>query len=266
MKPLLIQYSTIASRNTDPFKWQAAGMGYAIRTGAGRFIVVDGGHPNDAEPLVELLERYAAGKPQVDLWIITHPHGDHYGALSALSKNEALRERIRLNRLCMRMPAADVVYTAKGAAAPGEIQSICALKVLLTVADLAEVTDPNETSMIFRVEAAGQSILFLGDTYAKPSRQLAAQLGDALKCDFCQLAHHALNGGAHELYALARPEVALIPMTRPAYDAMLFGEYKDSHSTRHNRHAMQALAVSRHWLSADGDRVVELPCDFSQWT
>ena len=263
-------------------------MGYAIRTGAGRFVVVDGGLANDAEPFVSLLEQYAEGKPEIDLWIITHPHSDHYGALAVIARDQSLRERISVRRLCMRMPHEDTVYTGKGAAMPGDVRIIRALgeafgvpnltaaagdlytvddvmvRVLLTVADLADVTDPNETSMIFRVEVAGQSILFLGDTYSRPSRQLAQEMGEALKCDFCQLAHHALNGGADELYALARPEVALIPMARPAYDAMLFGEYRESHGTRHNRHVMQSLHEARRWISADGDRVVELPYDFSQ--
>jgi hypothetical protein len=88
MKNLLIQYSTVASRNMDPFKWQAAGMGYAIRSADDRFIVVDGGHPADAEPLIETLKAHTEREiPEVDLWIITHPHGDHFGA--AAQANES---------------------------------------------------------------------------------------------------------------------------------------------------------------------------------
>lgn len=45
MQNLLIQYSTIASRNNDPFRWQAAGMGYAVRSGKGRFLYMTAASP-----------------------------------------------------------------------------------------------------------------------------------------------------------------------------------------------------------------------------
>lgn len=87
-RTLMWQYSTIASRDMQPFAWQAVGMGYVLRTAAGRFIVVDGGYGRDAGPLISLMQR-ASGKsrPEVALWLITHPHGDHAGVLTrALSE------------------------------------------------------------------------------------------------------------------------------------------------------------------------------------
>jgi beta-lactamase superfamily II metal-dependent hydrolase len=136
-------------------------------------------------------------------------------------------------------------------------------EILLTVDDLVSPpSDPNETSMIFRVKVAGQTILFTGDTYQAPAKQLAAEMGDALKCDFCQLAHHALNGGHEDLYNAADPKIALVPMARPAYDAMTIGKYKEKEGTRPNREVLQRLPESAQWVAADGDRVVELPFAF----
>lgn len=53
-----------------------------------------------------------------------------------------------------------------------------------------------------------------------------------------------------------------MPMTRPAYEDMLFGGHKESDSTRHNRYVMQKLPKEAQWISADGTRIVELPYKF----
>lgn len=285
MNNLLIQYSTIPSRNMEPFKWQAAGMGYAIRSKEDRFIVVDGGHACDAEPLIETLRAHTEREiPEIDLWIITHPHGDHFGAAEFLSKSETLKAQVKINRFLMCMPPLSFVDAGRGTAYEGLIRTVHSIaegcgvpellakkgeiyetddlrtEILLTNDDLVSpASDPNETSLIFRVHAAGNTILFLGDTYSKPAKQLADEMGDALKSDFCQLAHHALNGGHEELYQYAAPRIALVPMARPAFDAMTIGDYKDSPGTRHNRTVLASFPSDRLWISADGTRVVELP-------
>ncbi len=289
MQNLLIQYSTIASRNNDPFRWQAAGMGYAIRSERGRFVVYDGGFTADAEPLIALLEKHSDGVPEVDLWIITHPHCDHYGAALEISSRAELRERIKVNRFlfCLPpdsfaeekqnigkrdLPNVRAVPVHFGVPAYHAVKGDCYFtddvktEVLLTCEDLTDPSDANECSMISRVSVAGQTILFLGDAYALPCRQLAAQMGTALKSDFCQLAHHALNGGASELYRLVKPRVALIPMTFPAYEDMRFGPHKHKSSTRHNRRVMRVMPEQNQWISAAGDRVVALPYEFSEWS
>ena len=91
----LIQYATKASSYDGAFDskvgWAAAGMGYLLRTEHGHLAVIDGGHPEDAEEFVRLLEANADGKPVIDFWILTHPHGDHYGA----SRNQQTRRPVR---------------------------------------------------------------------------------------------------------------------------------------------------------------------------
>ena len=79
--------------------WPAAGMGYVIRTNDGA-IVIDGGLPEDAEPLLELI-----GDEPIRLWVITHPHYDHYGALHTIAKSHTMRKRVRVERLCYYFPA-----------------------------------------------------------------------------------------------------------------------------------------------------------------
>ena len=92
----LIQLCTEASRKDECFTkgvWPAAGMGYVFVTDSGRLLVIDGGETErDAETLVSLLEEKSDGHPTVDLWIVSHAHGDHYGALEIVAKTPALRE------------------------------------------------------------------------------------------------------------------------------------------------------------------------------
>ena len=104
----LIQYATKASAYDGAFDskvgWAAAGMGYLLRTENGHLIAVDGGHPEDAEAFLELLEANSDGKPVVDFWIITHPHGDHYGALLEICRRPELAARMSVKTLIYHFP------------------------------------------------------------------------------------------------------------------------------------------------------------------
>lgn len=107
----LIQYCTKASLYDGPFDsvvgWAAAGMGYLFKTANGHLVVVDGGNCEDAEAFVSLLEMNAStALPEIDLWIITHPHGDHYGALLEICRRPELAGRIRVKQLVYHFPAA----------------------------------------------------------------------------------------------------------------------------------------------------------------
>ena len=104
-----IQYRTLASLYDKEFStlsaWPAAGMGDVIVTDNGKLIVIDGGGAPDAEDLLCLIEKCAGfSKPTVELWIITHPHGDHYGALRAISQNASFRERVDVKELLWWFP------------------------------------------------------------------------------------------------------------------------------------------------------------------
>ena len=48
----------------------------------------------------------------------------------------------------------------------------------------------NNSSIVFRLTAKGQTWLFLGDLGVEGGNELAANYGDTLKCDICQMAHH----------------------------------------------------------------------------
>ena len=232
----LIQLCTEASRKDECFTkgvWPAAGMGYVFVTDSGRLLVIDGGETEgDAEMLVSLLEKKYGAHPVVDLWILTHSHLDHYGALEIIAKTPSLRERLTVSRLCactdipVSFPESD---QARIAAIPGLLG--CELVTphagdVLTVDDLtvrilytwendpklADAKSFNRLSLTFTVTGAAHRAMFVGDSTPTGPTVVRDSTDPALlKSDFLQLAHHGLDGGNIGFYRLVNPETVLIP-------------------------------------------------------
>ena len=77
---------------------------------AHKTVVIDGGTVGDAEQLSQFLRThrppastYTENDPiTIDLWLLTHPHHDHFGAFLTLSKNDA---SLSVGTLCCRFPS-----------------------------------------------------------------------------------------------------------------------------------------------------------------
>ena len=232
----LIQLCTEASRKDEPFtkgSWPAAGMGYVFVTDGGRLLVIDGGETErDAETLVSLLEEKSDGHPTVDLWINSHAHGDHYGALEIVAKTPALRERLTVSKICactdipVSFPEND---QARIAAIPGllgctqvtphagDVLTVDNLEIRMLYTwendpKLADVTSFNRLSLIFTVTGPAHRMMVIGDsTSTGPSVVRDRTDPTLLKSDFLQLAHHGLDGGNIGFYRLVDPITVLIP-------------------------------------------------------
>ena len=78
-------------------------MGYIIDTSDGEVIVIDGGgwHKDEADCLYEQLEK--RGK-HVALWIMTHAHDDHLGALNWMMEHFPVFD-ITIDKLCYHFPS-----------------------------------------------------------------------------------------------------------------------------------------------------------------
>lgn len=237
----LIQYCTRASLYDGPFDskvgWAAAGMGYILAGETGRLVVIDGGHPEDAADFLALLESLTPVRPvPVDLWILTHPHGDHYGALLAIADAPDLASRLSLHTLAYRFPdefrdrkGGSIAYALRdmekirsvtGAAVHtpsiGDSVSIDGLTftVLYAPEDCTPLDNPNQLSLIFTVQSAQRKILFTGDAYRNTMQYVVDHTPDALPCDILQLPHHGLcDTGNAEFYRLADAATVLIPIS-----------------------------------------------------
>jgi len=238
----LTQYCTRASLYDGPFDanvgWAAAGMGYVLAADNGRLVVIDGGHPEDAEDFLALLESLTPVRPvPVDLWILTHPHGDHYGALLAMAENPALAARLSLHTLAYRFPPEfrdrngrgidyawphmEKILSVTGAAVytpsigdTGTIDGLT-LTCLYAPEDCTPLNNPNQLSLIFTVQTAcGKKILFTGDAYRNTLQYTVEHTPDSLPCDILQLPHHGLcDTGNADFYRLADAAAVLIPIS-----------------------------------------------------
>lgn len=124
------------------------------------------------------------------------------------------------------------------------------IEVVTTWEDLSEVDDPNDTSMILMIYAEGQKILILGDAYPNAANNAVRNYGDKLKCDFCQVAHHGLDGCTVELYEIADPAIFLLPTNEAT---MLSHKGENAPSDWVYEHAKQLF------VSGDGPAIFELP-------
>ncbi len=238
-------------------------MGYVIVTRSRHLIVIDGGGCRaDALGMLDIMERTVGERPRVDMWIITHPHIDHYAALMAIAAESELRSRVDVGSVCCCIPE-HFTWMRRGelcnaqkdldrvAALPSQLG--CELirprvgdsfdidgtviEILHTYENAASVADPNELSMVFTVTGDLRRVMFTGDAYPAGLEVVYAanrEHPEALKCDILQAAHHGLNGGHTMFYKLVDASVVLIPISRSGDRAMHLPEENVAH---HNLYA-----------------------------
>lgn len=269
----LIQYCTHESLYDGPFNakvgWHAAGMGYILVTENGHLIVIDGGCPNDAGEFLSLLEQNAQGRPVVDLWIITHAHGDHFGAIEAISRDPALRERLSVREFLWYFPEEFVEGNGATPHAGMNImmENICKafgaathqpeLNEKITVDGMElhflyhtydcriinNVFNANACSLIFTVQAKNKKIMFTGDAVSRTLQVVSWIYRKQLKCDILQMPHHALcDTGLLRFYKEVDAAVLLEP-TCIAGDRAMHGElYRNNDLARQNAWAEENAA------------------------
>lgn len=248
----LVQYRTHASLYDGAFDsvvgWQAAGMGYLIRTDADSLIVIDGGNREDAEELIKLLEQYSSGKkPVVEKWIITHPHGDHYFALRDICKDPELCQRICVKELIYYFPnefinnegthicaAAlsdmDAIAKALGAS----VRRPCYNEKLyvdeteihfIYVPDDCSIfkgqQNANVCSLIFTIQAKDKKAMFTGDAFRRSLQITVWRFGKELRCDILQMPHHGLcDTGLVDFYKAVDAKTLLVPISIAGHRTM----------------------------------------------
>lgn len=224
----------------DLFEKVDCGMSYVFRLSDGKFLLIDGGWntPGIAERLIDCLYRLSGGeKPEIAAWIFTHAHVDHIGAFCDVA--EKFADRIRLDAVIYSFPGESrlaemgdtfvepfvrnfgkmiaafkdvTVYKAR----TGQRYHFAGLdlEILFTFEDYKmphPLQNFNDTSLVFRIRAAGQTWMFLGDVAESGSPILVARYGELLKSDIVQVAHHGYAGGTDELYDLIAAPIVLWP-------------------------------------------------------
>lgn len=205
-------------------------LSYLIEDGRGGLAVVDGGRAWQSLSLVEEIKKRGG---HVDYWIITHPHDDHCGVLSSvleagwdkteISIGEILigemdyeavkKQGIRVDAysyLLMGLEGHENVVWLKA----GDEKNILGLKmeVLHSCNELVINESDNilnDGSMVFKLSAKEESMLFLADAGELVADEIMTEYGEKLNADYVQMSHHGNGSLPDAFYEMVSPKAAL---------------------------------------------------------
>ncbi len=208
------------------------GMGYLLETPEGKTVMIDGGRLDygDGEYTRQLIREHG---DRVDLWIITHAHEDHFGALSRILQDTETLD-FEIADLRFSFPPTNWIGSVEGGGSlplvaefyrqlgrhgivstsleAGETIECGGLTidVISDGSDYAEYHTINDSSAILRVHYPSRDVLLLGDLGQEAAAALAARVpAETLRCDIVQMAHHGQNGADRAFYEIVRPKIAL---------------------------------------------------------
>ncbi len=226
------------------------GQGYVLLLPDGRLIIHDGGYWYGDDFVPDLVYKTIKNivpdseKIVIAAWFISHPHDDHSRAFEEFMNKHGADENVTVERVICNFATADMytytrsdgsnedckwlvegVYSSTEQYAPaaqiikahsGQVFDFGGAKVevLFTVEDLLPVNQfdyVNSTSMVIRIEIAGQKIILLGDTTHTSGKILEDMYGNALASDMVQIAHHGLWASYPSLYNCINAPVLLWP-------------------------------------------------------
>jgi competence protein ComEC len=240
------------------------GDAVALRTPAGRWILIDGGPrtpQGDAgrRVVVPFLRRHGAAG--IALVVATHPHADHVGGLPAvldalavdlvLDPGEPLGEAPYLEFLAAT-EAANARWVAARAGDRLELDGVELTVLSPDSAWVAVTTDPNEASVVLLVRYGTARLLFTGDAGLPVEGRLAGRIGHVA---LLKVGHHGSAGATSEAWlAELAPAEAVISVGagnrygHPAPDVLARLSARGVHVHRTDREGTITL-------ESDGQRV-----------
>lgn len=264
----LIQYRTNASLYDGAFGgdagWSAAGMGDVIVTENRKLIVVDGGFGDDAANIVSLLKENSNDEiPHVDLWIITHPHTDHYGAIREIANNGSLLSRITVGKIMYWFPLEFCDKEGNAGVLTKPNDEMCAIgkafgaeyhrpardeKIIIDGLELHFLYVPddcsilntaggnaNHCSLIFTVQGKNKKAMITGDAYGRSMQVTAWRYKKRLKCDILQMPHHGLCDAYNiDFYKEIDAKTVLVPISIAGDRSMHSDMYAAKEGRNHN--------------------------------
>ncbi|MCI8387467.1 MAG: MBL fold metallo-hydrolase [Clostridiales bacterium] len=254
-------------------------MSFIITDGK-KLVVIDGGYTCDADYLCTYVRSLGG---VIDAWYLTHPHSDHIDALYSMLERHTedlkigtiyynfpsdeyiansgdnddpmmhvtrLREQLKLHNCDVRTVQRGDVHTY------GEIT----IRVLRTPDETIDTNHINNSSVVYRLDASGRSMIFLGDLGVEGGNQLLEMTPpELLKADYVQCAHHGQQGVDKNVYDAIDPDYCFWCTPDWLWDNDA-GKGYDTHiwKTIVTRGWLSDLGIKWHYVSKDGTQEARL--------
>ncbi|MEE1066621.1 MAG: MBL fold metallo-hydrolase [Acutalibacteraceae bacterium] len=251
------------------------GDSFIITTDDGKVIVFDGGMTSETDYFLEYL-RQATGnrKPHIDAWFLSHPHDDHCEVFLNVIENygDALTfDKVYVNfapidfysdtdeeadRILHDYARLRPLFEAKEQIlSEGDIFNIGTAKFTVLYSFDSAFTGCNDSSLVFRMELGGKSVMFTGDSGVKSGQKILKNWGnsDMLKSDICKMAHHGQGGCDRDFYEAVSPEICLWPTPSWVWD-----NRNGNLQTLEVRAWMDELGVQKNYVAKDGSQLILL--------
>ena len=256
-------------------------MSYLIITPDGKTVVIDGGNQSEYDALNSYAELSKLNK-KVDLWIMTHAHSDHYGALLWLMKFLPKFD-IEIAEMRFNFPAMgqfNIIEQGKKLLVEEFLENLqekgikytpmkkdeviivggMTLEILNDCAryeSYEKLTDAqiNETSIAFTAHFPKRDVLFLGDLAEEGGKHLLSTCSaEKLRCDIVQMAHHGQDGVDLSFYDVIKPKICLYCAPDWLWDNDSGGGFDSGNwLTLQTRNYMEKLGVQVSCPHAYGD-------------
>jgi competence protein ComEC len=199
------------------------GDAVAIRTPAGRWLLVDAGPAEeryDAGEKRVLPFLRARGATRVEAMILTHPHADHIGGAGAVIRGIPVGRVVEpglpfgtaLYRDLLRdTEERGVPWSAARQDRSLRIDGVELLFLWPTAASLDSPADANDISAVVLIRYGAFAALLTGDAPSEVEAELVARYGAALRAGVLKAGHHGSRTATSDAFLRAvQPELAVI--------------------------------------------------------
>ncbi|MFH1037148.1 MAG: MBL fold metallo-hydrolase [PVC group bacterium] len=188
-----------------------------IRCPSGETILIDGGRIWVYSFLIDYLRR--AGVKKIDLLVVSHPHGDHYGGLFKVLETFPITTLLDSGKEDTSEHYERYLQTVKShddilfkLARAGDRLSFGDVQLLIMHPSYRLLESPNNCSIVVKLVYGDESFLFTGDAEEEAEMEMLSR-GCNLKSGVLKIGHHGsrTSTGSSFLSRVA-PREAVIPV------------------------------------------------------
>lgn len=179
----------------------------------GEAMIIDGGDKQNSDKVFSALT--ALGITELKYAVATHPQEDHVGGLASIFHAAAVRAlytpvtEYTNDRFEMLMDKATINAVPVTVPSPGDTLALGGATVTI-LAPVQKYEDPNDMSIVLRVDYGANSFIFCADAGTAVEKALMSA-GANLDADVIKIAHHGSKSASSEAFLSAvSPRYAVI--------------------------------------------------------